>query len=165
MMHVECVEWGRKHPGRALAALLMGGAGAILILVGIHQWHRYIAAIQPSPPIIDEVVVSPRDAYGAVKIQIKFLTSPTKHCVRLGSHMILPFPMDIEDPEFDLLAGSLAGDGYPTRTVGRFTATFHFPSTVEPGTYEYSYRRFLRCDPWKLIPFQDEVTARIVIPE
>lgn len=134
------------------------------VLLAVYKARAYVESIRPAPPVIDQIVVSPRDAFGNVKIQVKFLTSPTKNCLRIGGHMILPFPLDTDDPNFDLLPGSLAGEGFPVRTTGRFTTTFHFPATVETGTYFYSYRRFMQCNPWNLIPFQDEVTAKIVIP-
>lgn len=165
---VTCIGWARENPGKARHAVI--GASLVGVILGAvvlgagYLVSRYIESIRPMPPTIDEVIVSPRDAFGSVKVKVKFLTSPTKRCLRIGGHMMLPFPVDKEDPDFDLMGGSLAGEGFAARTVGRFTATFYFPSTIEAGTYYYSYRRFMQCNPWNLIPFHDEITAKIVIP-
>lgn len=156
-----CRRFAVSHPWLMALGVIIGFA---IPQAAYWSVQRYIDSIRPHPIKIEQVVVSPRDAFGGVKITVKFLASPTKHCLRIGSHMALRLPIDAADPELDPMGGTLAGEGFGAVTTTRSTLVFHLGSTVTAGDYIYSYRRFMQCDPFKLIPFQDEVRSQITIP-
>ncbi len=166
---VTCLQWVRENPGQfrhvMLAAAIIGGVTGALSLSGIYEWDRYIDSIRPVPPSLESVIVSSRDEYGSVRVLIKYKTTPTKECIRIGSHMMMPRDIDIKDPEIDLMSGSVAGEGYSgVVTNDRFTLGFYYPSSVPGGEYSYKYTRFMQCNPFRLVPFQDEVKGSFVIP-
>ncbi len=165
---MSCLKWARNNPEQfrhvMTVAAIIGAIIGVLLLVGLYEWHGYIESIRPAPPILESIDVSKRDEFGSVKVTIKYVTAPTKKCIRLGAHMMTPRRVNEKSPEIDLMAGSVAGDGYSAVTNDRFTLGFYFPSSVNAGEYVYSYRRFMRCDPFRIVPFQDEVSGYFTVP-